>query len=183
MQMQVLCLDRDVAVLVCVVEAVPVESGRCGPRIGCMFEKDLGWVEHSCWCSHENCGYSPHQGRRAPSEYESVYAGAPRRSLEYPGYRTYASRVILQILRRARSAYVVTRGPALGSNRGSWAQMPMCCLHGSVPVHCPGNLIRWLIPKKKKKKRQRDRDRDIDSARKGETYNSPLPRCPSPYPY
>ena len=44
MQMQVLCSDRDVGVLGCVVETVSVESGGCGPRTGCMFERNRAWV-------------------------------------------------------------------------------------------------------------------------------------------
>lgn len=44
MQMQVLCWDRYVVVLVCVVETVSVESGGCGSRTGCMFEKDRAGV-------------------------------------------------------------------------------------------------------------------------------------------
>lgn len=92
------------AVLVYVVATVSVESRARGPRAGGMLVLDHAWVQHSCWCTREDCGYSPRHGRSGPFECKTVHAQAPRRSLEYPGYRTYASMEVLQVLRRAQSA-------------------------------------------------------------------------------
>jgi hypothetical protein len=139
MRGSMLSLDNEVIGLVVAVEvvtayvSVSVERNVLDSKAESMFARTHAWPQYAC-CNRMYSGYSP-RGGSWPCESAHAYAQGPRRSVDYPAYRTYGLGAVPLVLRRARDAYVVTRDPALGLIQGFSARKLACCLHG-IGVVC-----------------------------------------------